>query len=149
VKISVLALISFSSAAITVAQDLPIEAASLKGINGIRVIVEEPDDSVKALGLSHDAIQGDVELKHTSILPLSEPSGGIVWIGEHVGIPPHWLGQVSQRAKHDSHNPRRDDGHLLAIESRPKAEKAVIWSAPLFSSHYRAFHSTLPPGFTG
>jgi hypothetical protein len=63
VKIAVLAVILFSSVATAAAQDLSVDAASLKGINGIQVVVEEPDDSGKALGLSRDAIQGDVELK--------------------------------------------------------------------------------------
>jgi hypothetical protein len=45
-----------------------------------------------------------------------------------------------------SHNPRRDDGHLLAVFPRPEAKEMAVPSAPLFSPLHRLIPVTVLSG---
>lgn len=45
------------------ADDSQLSRATLKGISAVYVLVEDLDDDAKAMGLTKDAIQTDVELK--------------------------------------------------------------------------------------
>ena len=63
----------------------------------------------------------------------SQPHSFFDFVAVSLVLPDQQIGDPARIVEIASHKPCGDDGHVFAVESRPKAKEMTMRSAPLFS----------------